>query len=338
MTTFHAWAAKGPKQDLVPYEFTPGSLAPEEVEVAVEHCGLCHSDLSVLNNDWGRSQYPFVPGHEVIGRVVAVGEQAKGAKIGDHVGVGWTAGSCMHCALCLSGNQHLCRSAQRTIIGHAGGFADRVRAHWAWTIPLPEALDATTAGPLLCGGITVFNPFVLHSISPVARVGVVGIGGLGHLALKFANAWGCEVTAFTSSESKHDEAIAMGAHHVASSRDLKSIKALAGSLDFLLITANVPLEWGALIATLKPKGRMHIVGVVLEAIPLHAHDLIGGERAISGSPTGSPADIATMLDFAARHKIAPKVERFPMSSVNEAVRKLDAGKARYRIILDPDFK
>jgi len=207
MASFHSWAAHGPKQKLVPYEFDPGPIGVEEVEVAVEHCGLCHSDLSLLNNDWGRSQYPLVPGHEVIGRVVAVGEQAKGVKIGDHVGIGWTAGSCMHCALCLSGNQHLCRSAQRTIIGHAGGFADRVRAHWAWTIPLPSTLDATTAGPLLCGGITVFNPFVLHSVSPTARVGVVGIGGLGHLALKFANAWGCEVTAFTSSESKYDEAM-----------------------------------------------------------------------------------------------------------------------------------
>ena len=338
MAKIHSWAAQGAKQKLAPYEFDPGPIGPEEVEVAVEHCGLCHSDLSLLNNDWGRSQYPLVPGHEVIGRVVAAGKQAKGVKVGDHVGVGWTAGSCMHCTFCLSGNQHLCRSAQRTIIGHAGGFADRVRAHWAWTIPLPPGLDTSTAGPLLCGGITVFNPFVLHSISPTARVGVIGIGGLGHLALKFANAWGCEVTAFTSSESKFDEAKAMGAHHVASSRDVKSIKALALSLDFLLVTANVPLEWGALIATLKPKGRMHFVGVVLEPIPLHAHDLIGGEREISGSPTGSPVAIARMLDFAVRHKIAPTVERFPMSQINEAVARLEDGKARYRIILDADFK
>ena len=338
MASFHSWAAHGPKQKLVPYEFDPGPIGVEEVEVAVEHCGLCHSDLSLLNNDWGRSQYPLVPGHEVIGRVVAVGEQAKGVKIGDHVGIGWTAGSCMHCALCLSGNQHLCRSAQRTIIGHAGGFADRVRAHWAWTIPLPSTLDATTAGPLLCGGITVFNPFVLHSVSPTARVGVVGIGGLGHLALKFANAWGCEVTAFTSSESKSDEAKAMGAHYVASSRDVNSIQAQALSLDFLLVTANVPLEWGALLGTLKPKGQMHFVGVVLEQIPLQARDLISGERKLSGSPTGSPVAIARMLDFAARHHIAPTVERFPMSQVNEAVAHLDGGKARYRIILDVDFK
>ncbi|MGA3127046.1 MAG: NAD(P)-dependent alcohol dehydrogenase [Candidatus Korobacteraceae bacterium] len=338
MAKFHSWAARAAKQKLIPYEFDPGPLGAEEVEVTVEHCGLCHSDLSVLNNDWGSSRYPFVPGHEAIGRVVAVGEHALGVRVGDQVGVGWTAASCMHCELCLSGGQHLCRGSQATIIGHAGGFADRIRAHWAWTIPLPAALDATTAGPLLCGGITVFNPFVLHSISPTARVGILGIGGLGHMALKFANAWGCDVTAFTSSESKQAEAKLLGAHHVVSSRDVKSIKSIAGSLDLLLITANVPLEWGALVATLAPRGRMHIVGAVLEPIPVSAFDLIGAEREISGSPTGSPVDIARMLDFAARHHIAPQVERFPMSQVNEAMAHLDSGKARYRIILDADFK
>jgi alcohol/geraniol dehydrogenase (NADP+) len=338
MAKFRSWAAHGPRQKLVPYEFDPGPIGAEEVEVAVEHCGLCHSDLSMLNNDWGFSQYPFVPGHEVMGRVVATGGQAKGVKVGDCVGVGWTAASCMHCSLCLSGAQQLCRSAQPTIVGHAGGFADRVRAHWAWTIPLPAALDASTAGPLLCGGITVFNPFVLYSVSPAARVGVLGIGGLGHMALKFANAWGCEVTAFTSSDSKRDEARSLGAHRVVSSGDIKSLNDMAGSLDLLLITANAPLEWGALIATLAPRGRMHVAGAVPAPIPVNAFDLIGSEREISGSPTGSPVDIARMLDFAARHRIAPQVERFPMSRANEALAHLDAGKARYRIILDSDFK
>jgi uncharacterized zinc-type alcohol dehydrogenase-like protein len=158
------------------------------------------------------------------------------------------------------------------------------------------------------------------------------------LALKFANAWGCDVTAFTSSESKYDEAKSLGAHHVVSSRDVNSIKSIAGTLDLLLVTANASLEWGALINTLAPKGRMHVVGAVLEPIPVNAFDLIGSEREISGSPTGAPVDIATMLDFAARHNIAPQVERFPMSQVNQALARLDSGKARYRIILDADFK
>jgi alcohol/geraniol dehydrogenase (NADP+) len=338
MSRIRGWAAQAAHQPLVPYEYDPGPLGAEEVEVAVEYCGLCHSDLSVINNEWGFSKYPFVPGHEAVGRVVEVGASAKGLKQGQRVGVGWTASSCMHCRQCLGGDQHLCARARPTIIGRNGGFAERVRAHWAWAVPLPEALDFTSAGPLLCGGITVFNPLAIFGVKPPQRVGVVGIGGLGHMGVKFAAAWGCEVTAFTSNASKTAEAKAFGAHRVISSRDGDAIKAAAGSLDMLLVTVNVPLDWKAMIATLAPKGRMHVVGAVGEPIPVAAFDLIGGQRSISGSPTGAPVDIATMLDFAARHKIAPQVEHFPMSRVNEALAHLEAGKARYRIVLDADFK
>ncbi|HSD61632.1 MAG TPA: zinc-binding dehydrogenase, partial [Burkholderiales bacterium] len=224
-----------------------------------------------------------------------------------------------------------------TIVGHRGAFAERVRAHWAWAIPLPDELDIASAGPLLCGGITVFSPLVLYGVRPTDRVGVVGIGGLGHLALKFAAAWGCEVTAFTSSESKTAEARAFGAHHVVASGKKGSIRAMAGAIDLLLVTVNAPLDWAAMIGTLAPKGRMHLVGAVLEPIPVAAFDLIGAQRSISGSPTGSPVTIATMLGFAARHRIAPQVEHFPMSRVNDALAHLDAGRARYRVVLDADF-
>jgi uncharacterized zinc-type alcohol dehydrogenase-like protein len=224
-----------------------------------------------------------------------------------------------------------------TIIGHRGAFANRVRAHWAWTIPLPEKLDITSAGPLLCGGITVFAPLAIYRIPPAARVGVVGIGGLGHMGVKFAAAWGCEVTAFTSSGSKADEARGFGAHRVVSSRDSDAIRAIAGSLDLLLVTVNAPLDWSAMMSTLAPNGRMHVVGAVLEPIPVAAFDLIGGQRSVSGSPTGAPVTIATMLEFAARHRIAPQVEHFAMSKVNDALARLESGKARYRIVLDADF-
>jgi alcohol/geraniol dehydrogenase (NADP+) len=337
MTTIRAWAAQGAKQPLVPFEIDPGPLGPEEVEIAVEHCGLCHSDLSMLNNEWGMSQYPAVLGHEAVGRVVALGGQTKGLSVGQRVGIGWTSRSCMHCRVCLGGDHQLCAQAQPTIVGHQGGFAERMRAHWAWALPIPEQLDASAVGPLLCGGITVFDPLVAFNVKPTHRVGVVGIGGLGHMALRFAAAWGCDVTAFTSSASKGDEARSFGAHHVVSSRDSNAIRALAGTLDFLLITVNVALDWSALIAALAPKGRMHVVGVVDAPIPVVAFDLIGGQRSISGSPTGSPVGIATMLDFAARHNIAPQVERFPMSHINDAIKHLHDGKARYRIVLDADF-
>ena len=169
---------------------------------------------------------PAILGHEVIGRVTAVGPNAKGLKVGQRVGVGWNSGSCMHCHQCMSGNHHLCPQVQLTIVGHRGGFATHIRAHWAWAIPLPEKLNFAEAGPLLCGGVTVFAPLAMYA-KPTDRVGIIGIGGLGHMAVKFAAAYGCDVTAFTSSESKFDEAKGFGANHVVSSRDSAAIKKLA---------------------------------------------------------------------------------------------------------------
>ncbi len=337
MTEIRGWATHGPKQKLELFTYQAGTLGPEEVEIAVEHCGLCHSDLSIINNDWAMSQYPAIPGHEAVGTIVAKGELVKGLKIGQRVGVGWNADSCMHCHECITGNNNLCSEALPTIVGHHGGFADRLRAHWLWAIPLPDALDITSAGPLLCGGITVFAPLVIFDVKPTDRVGVVGIGGLGHMGLKFANAWGCEVTAFTSNEAKTAEAKSFGAHHVVSSRDSTAMQKIASSLDVLIVTVNVSLDWSALLKTLKPNGRLHVVGAVLEPMPISAMDLILGQKSVSGSPTGGPAMLATMLDFAARHKIAPQVEHFPMSQVNEALEHLASGNARYRIVLDADF-
>jgi len=337
MTSIKAWAAHGPKEKLVPYEYEPGPLKAEEVELKVKYCGLCHSDLSVLNNDWGMSVYPYVPGHEVVGEITALGEQAKGLQVGQIACIGWNAGSCMHCPQCVAGNNHLCGEAIPTIIGHMGGFGERVRAQWQWVFPLPAGMDAGFAGPLLCGGITVFSPFILNNIKPTDHVGIVGIGGLGHMAVKFARAWGCEVTVFTHSPSKHEEARKFGADHVVESRDSSAIHALAGTLDMLLVTVNVPIDWPAYIAALAPNGRLHIVGAVLEPVPVAAFDLIMTQRIVTGSPTGSPSMIAKMLKFAARHGIAPHVEHFPLSRVNEAMAHLEAGNARYRVVLDPDF-
>jgi uncharacterized zinc-type alcohol dehydrogenase-like protein len=331
-----AWVATSARGKLVRQHVELGPLGAEEVEVQVEHCGLCHSDLSVLNNDWGSSHFPAVLGHEAVGRVVELGPAAKGLKIGQRVGIGWTAGSCMYCRQCMSGNHNLCPQSTFTIVGHKGAFASRVRSHWAWAIPLPESINVAEAGPLLCGGVTVFNPLAMYA-RPTSRVGIVGIGGLGHMAVKFAAAYGCDVTAFTSRESKFDEARHFGATHVVSSRNPDAIKKLAGTLDLLLVTVNVPLDWDALIASLAPNGRLHVVGLVVEPIPVHIIPLIMEQRSLSGSPSGSPVRIETMLDFAARHGVTPQTEHFPMSRINEAFERLGAGKARYRIVLDADF-
>lgn len=331
--SIRAYAAGQAKGRLEPIEFSLGSLGAHEVDIAVSHCGICHSDLSMLDNDWGMTQYPFVPGHEAVGTVTAIGSDVKGLKVGQTVGVGWTSNSCMHCKQCLSGYQNLCATAEGTIVGRHGGFAESLRCHASWAIPLPDGVDPATAGPLLCGGITVFNPLLQFNIKPTDRVGVIGIGGLGHMALMFLNKWGCEVTAFTSTGAKADEARQMGAHEIVNSRSDEALDKVAGRYDFIISTVNVPLAWDKYINALAPRGRFHVAGAVLEPIPVGAFSLILSQRSISGSPTGGPVDIATMLDFCARHKIAPITETFAMSQVNEAFDHLRAGKARYRIVL-----
>lgn len=332
-----AYAAQKAGSALEPFEFDPGALRSDEVEIAVEACGICHSDLSMLDNEWGFTAYPFVPGHEITGKVAAVGDQVTRVKVGDTVGLGWYAGSCMSCAQCMSGNHNLCAANEGTILGRHGGFADKVRCRESWAIPLPAGLDVKKAGPLFCGGITVFNPVVEFGVQPTDRVGVIGIGGLGHFALQFLNKWGCEVTAFTSTGAKADEARKMGAHKVVNSRDAAELDAVAGTYDFILSTVNVTLDWEKYIAALGPKGRLHTVGAALEPIPVSAFGLIGGQKSLSGSPLGSPATTAKMLDFCARHGIEAVTEHFPMSKVNEALDHLREGKARYRIVLENDL-
>lgn len=338
MDTIKAYAALSAGAPLEIFEYQAKPLGDEEVDIAVEYCGLCHSDLSVIHNNWGNARFPLVPGHEISGRVVAAGPRVPNLQVGDRVGLGWFSRSCMSCHECLSGNHNLCPNNEDTIIGRPGGFAERVRAHWGWAVPIPPGVDTATAGPLFCGGITVFNPIVQCGVKPTDRVGVVGVGGLGHLALQFLNKWGCEVFAFTSSPGKTAELQKLGAHHVVNSRDPEQFKSLARALDFILVTVNVPLDWGAYIDTLAPKGRLHFVGAVLEPLNIGVFPLLLGERSVSASPLGSPATTADMLDFCARHTIAPVTEVFPMSKVNDALARLDSGQARYRIVLQNDFR
>ncbi|MBS1661658.1 MAG: NAD(P)-dependent alcohol dehydrogenase [Bacteroidetes bacterium] len=339
MAVISALAARTASGKLESFQYEPGPLGLEEVDIEVEYCGICHSDLSMLNNEWGITTYPFVPGHEAIGKVVALGDLAKerGLKIGQRVGVGWNASSCLHCEHCLNGEHELCTTVQPTIVGHHGAFATQIRSHWVWAVPIPDGVDPASAGPLLCGGITVFSPLLDGQVLPTHKVGVFGIGGLGHMAIKFLRAWGCEVTAFTSSSSKYDEARSFGATYTASSTDTEELKKLAGSLDFIMVTANSPLDWNSIISLLKPGGRLHLVGAVLEPIPVHVMSLLIGKKSISASPTGSRNQTDKMLQVAAHHKIAPQVEHFPMSKANEAMAHLKAGKARYRIVLDADL-
>ncbi len=336
MTIVKAYAATTAGGRLEPFEYELGDLGVDEVDIDVRYCGICHSDLSMLDNEWGNAQYPLVPGHEVVGTIAAVGANVDYLRTGQTVGLGWNASSCMHCHECMSGDHNMCDEVVGTIVGRHGGFATRVRADAAWAIPLPDGADPAKAGPMFCGGVTVFNPIVQNDVRATDRVGVVGIGGLGHMALQFLHAWGCEVTAFSTSPDKEDEARSLGADHFVNTRDDDALAALAGTFDMILDTINVELDWDAYLKALRPRGTLAIVGAVPK-FSAAGFSLLAGQKSMVGSPLGSPATTAVMMDFAARHKIAPMTELFPMSRVNDAMDRLRAGKARYRLVLENDI-
>ena len=333
MPNIKAYAALKAGGQLQPYDYDPGDLKPHHVEISVSACGLCHSDLSMINNDWRGSSYPLIAGHEAIGKITAIGSHVKNLVIGQTVGVGWNSESCQYCSPCLSGSQQRCQNGVTTIRGH-GGFADRIRVQDIWAVPLPEGMDARSAGPLFCGGITVFAPMMDFDLKPTDHIGIVGIGGLGHLAIQFAKAWGCEVTAFTSNLDKEAELKDLGAHNIVNSRDEAALKALRGQFDMVLSTVNVTLPWHRYMSALAPEGRLITVGMVGEPIGISARQLITGQKSVGGSDTGAPHMVAKMLEFCTRHNIKPMVDYFPMSEINDAIAYLKAGKARYRVVLE----
>ena len=317
------------------FEYDPGPLGAGDVEIAVSHCGLCHSDLHLVDDAWNRSSYPLLPGHEIVGTVVACGPQVREVRPGQRVGVGWQRGACLSCDLCLAGQENLCPEQQATCLGHPGGLAERVRVDARFAFPLPEELDGAAAAPLLCGGITVYAPLRRFAVGPHSRVGVVGIGGLGHLALLMLRAFGCEVTAFSTSPSKRDEALEMGAHHFAATSEAKSVLEHAGKLDLVLSTVHARLDWTTFLRTLRPRGTLCLVGSPPGLLQIPASLLVTGERAIAGSDIGGRAQIREMLQFCARHRIAPRIETLAMTeeNVNLAVERLRENKVRYRAVL-----
>jgi len=333
MAQIQGLAAHAAGSELLPLKYDPGKLGTREVEIAITHCGICHSDLHLIANDWGISQYPFIPGHEIIGTVAALGTEVRSLEVGQRVGLGWQSKSCGECEWCMRGQENLCAFSEGTCVHRHGGFADRVRANARFVIPIPDALPSEQTAPLLGGGITVYNPMRTYGVNPSTRVGVVGFGGLGHLAIQFARIFGAEVTAFSTTIAKEEEARTLGAHHFVNSLESKAMKEVAGSLDFILTTVNADQDWGAYLQALRPNGAIWFVGVPPSPVSVHAFPLIAGQRTIGGSPVGSPFRLREMLDVAARHGVKAITERFPMDKANEAIDKVKKGKVRYRAVL-----
>ena len=329
---FAAFAALAAKQPLSPYEYEPAPLRPRDVEIQISHCGICHSDLHLIDNDWSSSTYPLVPGHEIVGTVTAVGRDCA-LVLGQRVGVGWQRSACFDCEQCRAGAENLCARQEATCVGHMGGFARRIRLDGRFAFPLPESLDAAAAAPLLCAGVTVFAPLRRWRVAAGAHVGVIGIGGLGHLAIRFLRAMGSETTAFSSSPDKRDEVERLGAQHVVSSTSVREIRASANRLDFLLCTAPARLDWITYLETLKPNGVLCLVGAPPGLLQIPAAQLLTSQRAICGSDIGSRDAIREMLAFAADHGIGAQVETAPMADVNGALQRVRTNRVRYRMVL-----
>ncbi|MFZ0564991.1 MAG: NAD(P)-dependent alcohol dehydrogenase [Chlamydiales bacterium] len=334
MSTIKCYVAKKAKATLEPFQYEPSALGPLDILVEITHCGVCLTDLQLINDDRKQSIYPLVPGHEIVGMITQKGSNVADFEIGDRVGIGFQRGSCGRCEWCRQGDENLCLKEEVTCNGHYGGYAAAIVADSRFAFLIPKELSSENAAPLLCGGATVFAPLFHQKIDPTCRVGVIGIGGLGHLALKFAHAFGCEVIAFSSSPHKEREAKEFGAHHFISSVDSKSIEKAADSIDLIICSAPKEMDWEAYITTLRPKGTLCVVGIpkggrIEVAIP----GLTKRRKSISGSHIASPSDIRKMLNFAAFHNIAPKTEVFPMSEVNNVLKKLAANQIHYRAVL-----
>jgi uncharacterized zinc-type alcohol dehydrogenase-like protein len=326
------YAAKAVGQPLEPFEYAPPELGEHDVRVSVTHCGVCHTDIHAIDNYYGIVTFPLVPGHEIVGRVSAVGPSVSGLKEGDRVGIGWQGRSCGKCEWCLKGEEQLCMDIvpSGTWVPY-GGFSSSVVADSRFAYPLPPAMPSQTAAVLMCAGVTVYSPLRGYAGQPRPKVAVVGVGGLGHLAIQFAHAVGCEVTAISSSPVKREQAHAFGADHFIDSNDRAGMRQVDFAFDLLMCTASGGIGWDALLMTLKKKGKLVLLG--FPDVALNSTDLVVHELSITGSFLGNRTTMREMLAFAQEHGIAPEVELMPMTKVNEAIRRVKENKARYRFVL-----
>lgn len=324
----HALAAMGPKEPLSPFSYDAAELGAFEILIKVTHCGLCHSDVHLIDDDWKRSKYPLVPGHEIVGTISKMGKNVDHLKLGERVGVSWVRSACLACTSCLEGDTNICPQKTTTCNGNYGGFADHMIADSRFVFPIPKELSSADAAPLLCAGATVFAP--LRRYGPQHSVAIIGIGGLGHLGLQFAHHFGCEVTALSHSASKEGEAKSFGADHFYTFENLPT----PFQFDFILSTVHVDLDWNQIIALLKPKGTLCFVGRPGNPGMIEFGSLISFQRNICGSSTANRATMNEMLAFAAQHKIKPQIELLPLSKANEGIEKVKSNRARYRVVLE----
>ena len=329
----NAFAAYTPGGLLEPFTYDADPPTGQDVLIAVRACGVCHSDIHVLDGEWGAFPYPLVAGHEVVGEVIQAGPLVTHLSVGDRVGVGWQSAACLHCRDCLRGNENLCDAQQATILHRHGGFADHVAVDSRFAFPIPGGISTEVAGPLLCGGLTVYSGLRSAGMGSGQEIGIIGLGGLGHLAVQFAAKLGNRVTVFTTSPDKAEFAARLGAHESVILEPGGKFPAPTRRLNIILDTVPHTLDWEGCLSHLDSDGVLSVVGVPEEPLSIPVLAFQDKRRRIMGSSVGSRADMYEMLALAESYGIAPLVETFPLSRANEALDKVRANTVRYRAVL-----
>ncbi|MCU0291054.1 MAG: NAD(P)-dependent alcohol dehydrogenase [Thermoanaerobaculaceae bacterium] len=343
MLKTNAYAAPTAGTPLAPYSFERREPGPEDVLIDILYCGVCHSDIHQARDEWGGSIFPMVPGHEIVGRVAAVGSKVTRFAVGDIAGVGCMVDSCRTCHPCRDDHEQFCeKGAAWTYNGTEmdrrtptfGGYSTRIVVAERFTLKVPAGLDLAAAAPLLCAGITTYSPLRQWQCSPGDRVGVVGLGGLGHMAVKLAASMGAEVTVLSTSAAKGADALRLGAHAFESTRDQATFKKVAGRLDLIIDTISAPHDYNAYLGLLRVRGAMVLLGVPPQPTPVAAFMLISGNRRLAGSLIGGIAETQEMLDHCAKHGIVSDIEVIPIQQINEAYERMIRGDVRYRFVID----
>ena len=342
MLTVNAYAAPSADAPLEPTTITRREVGPNDVLIEIAYAGICHSDIHTVNGDWGPQPYPLVPGHEIVGTVAEIGPEVTGHAVGDRVGVGCMVNSCGQCTNCRNGDEQYCAEGMVPTYGGAdrdgtitqGGYSTHVVVDAGFVLSVPESLDFAAAAPLLCAGITTYSPLRRWGAGPGRKVAVVGLGGLGHLAVKIAAAMGAEVTVLSQSLKKKEDGLRLGAEHYYATSDRAAFEQLAGSFDLVLNTVSAVIDVDAYLSLLTVDGALVNVGAPAEPLSLNVFSLIGGRRTYAGSMIGGIAETQEMLDFCAEHGIVPETELISADRVNEAYERVLASDVRYRFVID----
>ncbi|MGV8932714.1 MAG: NAD(P)-dependent alcohol dehydrogenase [Luteimonas sp.] len=338
-----AYAAANATSPLAPFSIERREPGPRDVLIDILYCGVCHSDIHQVRDEWGGSVFPMVPGHEIVGRVARVGGDVAKYAVGDVVGVGCFVDSCRHCAQCEAGEEQYCLEGmtgtynareRQSGAPTQGGYSTRITVDEDYVLRIPDGIPLDRAAPLLCAGITTYSPLRHYGLKPGDHLAVVGLGGLGHMAVKFGVAMGAQVTMLSTSESKRADATRLGAHAFGATGDPDTFKKLRGSFDFIVDTVSAPHDYNAYLSLLKVDGTMVLLGVPDQPVPLAAGSLIMQRRKLGGSLIGGIRETQEMLDFCAQHNIASDIELIDIAQVNEAYERMLKGDVHYRFVID----